>query len=224
MPLYTFESQTSFLRLRDKTVVVDTSYLINLIDINAPNNSLIFSFHEKVKQLNSRFIINAIVRQEFLKEIRKVQMIDTLLHLASTDPTLRTRYARFAGNRPLTARQLSNCYDKIYKDYLRAGDVNNLISSWQGSIESHALTQQQATRMNYYDDLENIVWSSLSRLMQNTGLAPTDAMIANFAFSSGADAIVTTDLDFIQVSSVIDVFMPAYLANQATSIYNPAID
>lgn len=78
--------------------------------------------------------------------------------------------------------------------------------------------------MRYYDDTENIFWSSITDLMQSTGLAPTDAMIANFAFAIGADAIVTTDLDYIQVAGVIDVFMPLYLANQATGVYNPTID
>jgi hypothetical protein len=78
--------------------------------------------------------------------------------------------------------------------------------------------------MNYFSGGGNISWNKLNTLMQSTGMAPTDAMIGNFAFSIGADALVTTDLDYMQLSGIIDVFRPAKLAQQAIGVYNPIID
>lgn len=58
-------------------------------------------------------------------------------------------------------------------------------------------------------------------------MAPTDAMIANFALALvKADAIVTTDLDYMQVAGtpLLDVYMPKALAMQAIGIYDPTLD
>ncbi len=229
MPLYTFESSSSFLRLKDKIIVADTSCLISLTDPDDINHSTILKFHKNVLGLNSLFLINVVVRQEFLKEIRKVQMIDTMLYLASRNPDLRARYAKFAkikhsGTAPLIAGQLKNCYDAIFKDHLRMGDVQELTSAWRGNINDTVLEQEKELHLEYYITAGGLAWGSLGDLMQTTGMAPTDAMIANFALSIEADAIVTTDLDFMQVSGVIDVFIPTGLANHAIHVYDPLID
>jgi predicted nucleic acid-binding protein len=240
MALFSFESLTSYLKLRDKSIVADSSYLYRLTDKTDFRHGLILAFHQKVRPINGQFFINVVIRQEFLREIRRVQMIDTMLHLATVDRNLRARYIAKAnarnsrnyykqhliisGNDPLTAEHLNDCYDDLFKEHLRNGDVQRLISNWKGNVDSSATAQEQAMQMNYISGGGSIPWNSLHKLMQATGMAPTDAMITNFALSIGADAIVTTDLDYMQVASIIDVFMPFSLAKQATGIYDPTND
>ncbi len=68
-----------------------------------------------------------------------------------------------------------------------------------------------------------IDWSAVGLLMQNTGMAPTDTMIANFALTIGADAILTTDSDYAPVENLIDVYMPRRGAEQCRA-YDSSID
>jgi hypothetical protein len=47
MALYSFESPNSYLKLRDKAIVVDTSYLFRLTDKSDYRHKSVLAFHEK---------------------------------------------------------------------------------------------------------------------------------------------------------------------------------
>lgn len=240
MALYSFESLRSYLKLRDRRIVADSSYLYRLSDTTDPRHNLVLNFHQRVRPINGKFFINVVIRQEFLREIRRVQMIDTMLYLVNKYPgRFRTRYVTSAnkknlrrpetqhlvitGNRPLTAEHLKECYDDLFKEHLRKGDVQMLNSNWIGNVDSYYQAQEQSMQMNYKSFGGTMDWTKLNNLMQATGMAPTDAMITNFALVMGA-AIVTTDLDYMQVANITDVFMPYSLARQAKGIYDRNLD
>ena len=56
-----------------------------------------------------------------------------------------------------------------------------------------------------------------------TGMSTTDAFIASFSLSYGVDAIVTTDIDYAPVQSLVDIYLPEELAIQAAE-YDASID
>jgi hypothetical protein len=99
MALFSFESPTSFRRLQNKRIVADSSYLYRLSDKTDFRHKTVLNFHERVKRIGGQFFINVVIRQEFLREVRKVQMIDTLLYLATTDPVLKARYVNKVNQR-----------------------------------------------------------------------------------------------------------------------------
>ena len=75
----------------------------------------------------------------------------------------------------------------------------------------------------FSDAATPIFWNRLGDLMDGTGLNSSDALITSFTFSIGADAIVTTDTDFAQISDRIDIYMPAEKADLCKA-YDPVED
>ncbi len=195
MALLTFESPNSARNIANKIVVTDTSYLVTLSDTNDPYYSTFTSFHNQAVLDGTNFFINVIVRQEFIKQVRKAQLIEAILALASSDPGLEARYKNVAGiTRPgktLTASNLNAQHDEIFKDHVRQGDYNILVNALRTGIWDEAKRIENTTSVNYVSDVGQISWEDLGALMNRSGLAPTDCMIANFAFFIQADAIVT---------------------------------
>ncbi len=66
--------------------MVDTSYLQDLSDSNEENFLTVFAFHQQAIANNTRFRLNAVARQEFLKLVRKSLLIDAILDLSSDLP------------------------------------------------------------------------------------------------------------------------------------------
>lgn len=238
MALYTFESERSYLNLKDGAVVADSSYLYCLSDKSDPRYGLVLDFHQRTKKINSEFFINVVVRQEFLKQVRKVQMIETMLYVARKYRHIKAAYiidANFAHQHPdkrhlqihdnqIRPDHLQDCYDALFKEHLRRGDVDTLTKSWQGNVSDYVTEQEKNMDLIYYSAQGSMSWDALYRLMQVSGMASTDAMICNFALTIGANAIVTADLDYIQMAKTIDVFMPHDLAVKAPHIYDPGLD
>ena len=218
MPIYTYESPNSPTRLTNKLAVVDTSYLQDLSDPHEENFLTVFAFHQKALTGNTRFRVNTVVRQEFLKLVRKSLLINAILNLSNSDPALEARY-RLATNiraQPLTLQNLNSTYERIYKDHSRQGDTSLLLDVMTTDVWQEVQLLETQANINYavVPSASVIDWSAIGLLIQNTGMAPTDAMIANFALTIGADALLTTDSDYAPVENLIDVYMPRRVADQ----------
>lgn len=233
MPIYTFESEHSLDKIRGKLVVPDTSYLISLFE----ENRLFLDFHSNATVTGTLFYINVIVRTEFTKAVRKSQLIKAILSLVNKDLVTARRYRTLLGmpNAAFTAVNLGSgdAYNKIYKDHVRKGDLQLLLSNLEDNIWRSVQWFERNGKFNYMSgrDISNLTqnqgtqisWDSLGNLLQETCLNSSDAMIANFAFSIGADAIVTTDTDFAQISDRIDIYMPGDKADMCKA-YDPVED
>lgn len=53
--------------------------------------------------------------------------------------------------------------------------------------------------------------------MSDVCMDATDAMIANLALNIGADAILTTDCDFVCLAPILDVYVPQSVAKQCAN-------
>ena len=227
MPIYTYESSNTLSRLANKLVIVDTSYLQDLSDPNEENFPIVFPFHRDAVANNTKFVLNVVVRQEFLKLVRKSLLIDAMLTLAQSDARIEDRYRAATNIRtnPLSYSNLNGTYERIYKDHLKLGDADLLLNALNRDFWHEVQLLEAQANIAYVGapSVGSITWESLGILMQNTGMAPTDAMIANCAFSIGADAILTTDTDYAPVGDLIDVYMPDRLATQCAA-YDLKID
>ncbi len=132
----------------------------------------------------------------------------------------------------------SDSYNKIYKDHVRKGDLQILLDKLEGNIWQTVDTFEKDGKFTFLGSKQTseiaradqspgekrkFSWQNLGELLEETCLNSNDAMIVNFAFSVVADAIVTTDSDFAQVSDRIDVYMPARLADLCKA-YDPVED
>ncbi len=117
MPIYTFESDHSPIRIKGKTVIADSSYLIALSE----KNKSIRDFHENALDNEVVFYINMVARQEFIKQVRKVQLIETIIALASSDKVLEQRYRDLLGmpDKEFTVKNLDSTYDRIFKNHVQ---------------------------------------------------------------------------------------------------------
>ncbi len=77
MPIYTFESEHSLDKIRGKIVVADTSYLISYSE----KNFNLRNFHEYALETGTVFYINVVIRTEFIKAIRKLQLVEAIFNL-----------------------------------------------------------------------------------------------------------------------------------------------
>jgi predicted nucleic acid-binding protein len=227
MPIYTYESPNSVSRLANKLVVVDTSYLQDLSDPNEENFASVFAFHQQALANDTRFLLNEVVRQELLKLVRKTLLIGAMLVVSSRDSALEARY-RFLTNirtQPLSPQNLNTTYERICKDHSKRGDTHLLLNALSKDIWRGVQQHERQANITYASSGSAgvVTWDALGELMQNTGMASTDGMIADFAFTIGADAIVTTDSDYAPVEDLIDVYMPRRIADQCND-YNSAID
>jgi hypothetical protein len=97
MPIYSFEGSQTVNRLAGKLVMVDTSYLIALSDEDDRYHNCIQPFHFSARTNGTAFIHNVVVRQEFLKDVRKKLLIGAMIELAAQDPQIEERYRRVTG-------------------------------------------------------------------------------------------------------------------------------
>jgi len=223
MALYTFESPRTKQRLFHKTVVVDASYLVALSDATDNHFPIVAPLHFQLKS-GTYFLINLVARQEFIKKIRSNLLINALLHLAS-DPAVEARYSHIAGINPAKSLNTANLgahLDRLFKDHVRNGDTKQLLDALSTDIWFQTQRLEKQANMSY-QEASGTTWDNVGRVIQLTGLAPADAMIANFALAVGADAILTTDCDFACLASIIDVYTPVAVAKGCV-VYNPTID
>lgn len=232
MPIYTFESDHSLAKIRGKIVVADTSYLISI----SQQNKVFLDFHSAALASGSLFYINVTVRTEFIKAIRKEQLIQAIIELVQKDAAIKQRYRKLLGmpKADFTGINLSSgeAYNKIYKDHVRKGDLKVLLDNLEGNIWPIVDKFEKDVQFNYLGgrqtstmvqiaqtsgERRNFSWDSLGELMEETCLNSSDALIVNFALSVGAEAIVTTDTDFAQICDRIDIFMPGDRANMCNA-------
>ena len=227
MPIYTYESPHSLPRLANKFVIVDTSYLQDLSDPNEENFETILEFHRQALANNTTFSLNVVVRQEFIKLVRKTLLINAIMDLSRTDPVMETRYRTVTGftSKPFTPENLKNAYEQIYKNHLKKNDFNLLLDAMKTDIWQEVQMLEDKANITYVSAPSKgaDTWEALGELVQKTGMTPTDAMIVNFAFMIDADAIVTTDCDYAPVEESIDVYMPLSIAQQCGT-YDPSLD
>ena len=171
------------------------------------------------------------MRQEFIKDVRKKVLIDAILSLAASNPVLEARYKSvLEQSKPLSVGNLKHGYEKIYKDHVKQGDdfvILTHIAESNSNIWETVSRFETETNLVYTrpkpgtngDDL----WQSLGELISLVGMDATDAMIANLAFNIGADAIITTDCDFVCLAPVLDVYVPESVAAQCVN-YNESAD
>lgn len=217
-------------------VVADTSYLVSLSEKRPP----FVDFHTKAVNVGTLFCINISIRTEFIKSVRKEQLIKAILSLVAKDRVIELRYRALLTmpKAAFTPASLSknDAYNKIYKNHVRQGDLKVLLANLEGNIWKTAERFEKDGGLNYLEDanrtgqsgsfadiLSRNFWDGLGELMEETCLNSSDAMIANFAFSIGAEAIVTTDTDFAQLSDLIEVYMPGEKADLCKA-YDPVED
>ena len=214
MALYTFQGLRAADRLAGKTVVADTSYLIAISDPDEKFYQDAMTLHEPASKNSTKFIINVIIRQEFLKQIRKIQYIQAILQLSQQSPQLDSRYKQvLSQNVDLTAKNLKYRYEDIYKDHVQKMDCDILFSALNKNVWDEVKTLEAQAGVLYLSRSGSLSWDDLGELMSENGLSPADGMITNFALKAEADAIVTTDCDYAQVADIIDVYMPAEVAD-----------
>jgi len=226
MALLTFESPNSIAKIKNKLIVADTSYLITLSDANDGRNFLFDDFHFKTLNAGANFIINVIVRQEFIKKTREIQMIEAIWDLYTTNPLLQSRYHTVLNfkYKPLTLANLgSSNADKIYKDHVKQNDSPMLLAALKKNIWDDVKQFEKRANLTYFGGGGQQSWDDMGKLMQTTGLSATDAMIANFALAIGADGIITGDCDFAPLSDILDIYIPNSIASMC-KIYDPAKD
>jgi predicted nucleic acid-binding protein len=238
MSIFTFESENSLEKIRGKIVVADTSYLISYSD----KTSSLRNFHQAALEAGAVFYINVIIRAEFIKAIRKLQLIDAILKLVDKDPALEQRYRNLSGISKVdfTVKNLGSNenYNKIYKDHVRKDDLQTLLSELEGNIWQTVDTFERDGKFTFLGarqtseianadqtsgERRKFSWNNLGQILDETCLNSNDAMIVNFALSVVADAIVTTDSDFAQISDQIDIYMPAGQADLCKA-YEPMDD
>src|SRR5437016_4879087 len=106
MALHTFESPRAAGRLTGQVGVLDTSYLVALLDPNDTHFLSAITFHRTVSGVAADFVLSLVVRQEFLKRVRKNLLIGAALSLAASDPAIEARYRRvLRTTRPLTVQR-----------------------------------------------------------------------------------------------------------------------
>ena len=219
MSIYSFESPRSIPRLAHAIAATDTSYLIGLCLDKRPS---IVQFHEDALSQKTEFFVNSVVRQEFLKYLRKSIIKNGIRDLVSSDPSLAARYQTVLGQ-PFHLRNLDYTFEKIYKDHVRRNDVSLLLDP-NLDVEAEEAGFLNYAKINYYETNDKEVgYDDLCQLINLYGMVPSDGMIAAFAFTIGAQAIVTLDTDFAHLSHSIDIYMPRDTADKCT-LYQPTAD
>ena len=233
--LYTFESPNTISRLTNQRVVADTSYVIA---VNTPQDdwtAVATPFHINAVINGVVFVINLTARQEFVHKIRGGLLAEKFIDLATHNTALRQAYAtelnasqsiRDAGLVAMPAglsALIRRRPDPLFKWHVREGNMTTLLQGVTFDIWAEAEQYLRDSYFSYEGGSGSLSWSDFGELVSSTGLAPTDAMIANFALGSGASAIISTDSDYIQIAARIDVYLPKALA-QRCAIYNALID
>lgn len=229
MPLYTFTSPFSVNRIAGRFVVIDTSYLIAISDSSEDLSGTISAFHNTALAKGSIFFMNVVARQEFIKWVRKTQLLTAMVELAKVDAAIDSRYRTILKNAvpnfatPLEERHLKTRFDALHKSHVLAGDVSELKKFLMLNIWQEVQRLEAQARINYFSGAGKISWDSLGLAMQKYGTDAPDSMIVNFAFSINAKSIVTTDCDYAQFVADIDVYMPETIA-KVCAAYSPQID
>ena len=225
MGLYTYESARAIKRVAGKQILVDTSYLQCISDSTDSRFPLLSAFHGQALARKTRFVVNAVVRQEFMTLVRKTILVETILARATTDPAADTRYRAALGQptKALTATSLKHGYERIYKDHLKADDLDALLSDLPKDIWAEVQQLEIAADVSYVPSGDTVSWDRLGEIIALTGLAVNDAMNVNFALSVEADGMVTADCDYAVVAELLDVFVPAEVAAQCVA-YDAALD
>ncbi|MCW3097979.1 MAG: hypothetical protein JWL77_3597 [Chthonomonadaceae bacterium] len=211
MALYSLESVHSPQRVAGNPVAVDTSYLIALSNPRHLFFNSVNTFHAQAQANGTEFVISVVVRQEFIKMVRKSLFADAMNNLASSDNAIYLRYQSILRQTPTSARLADNC-EKIVKDHVRRGDTSVILNAVNTDIWQEVQRLEAQAGMYYMSGTWASSWDDLGMLMQATGIAAPDGMIANMALSLALDAIVTTDCDYACISSIVDVYMPLTVA------------
>ena len=220
MPVYSFESPRSVPRLAHAVATADTSYLIGLCLDKKPS---IIQFHEDAINHKTEFFINSVVRQEFLKCLRKSTIINGIRELVKNDASFEARYQALLHPRPFRPSELDYTFEKIYKNHIRKDDVGLLLDS-NLDIAAQEAGFLDYAKINYYETNDKEVsFDDLCQLINLYGIVPSNGMIATFAFTIGARAIITLDTDFASLSDAIDVYMPREYADKC-AVYEPSAD
>lgn len=222
MALYSLESPKSLQRVAGNPVAVDTSYLVSLSDTTHQFFNLVSTFHLSAQSQNTEFIISVIVRQEFIKMVRKNLFVSAMHNLASNDPSFSARYRQCIGQSP-TSGSISMNYEKIVKDHIKNHDIYLLLQTIQTDIWQETQRLEKQAGVYYMSGMGSISWDDLGALMHDTGIASPDGMIANMAMYLEIESILTTDCDYASIAHEIDVYMPLRIA-QACKSYDPLID
>lgn len=231
MPLYTFTSLFSASRVTNQLLVADTSYLIALSDSNDDSHQSASNFHKAALASGTQFIINVIVRQEFIKWVRNIQLLKAMVTLANADATIDSRYRRILKSKaaapsasvPLERKHIKTRVDSLHKSHVTNDDVSRLTPYLTTDIWQEVQRLEKQSAIYYVSGAGSISWDDLGVTLAKYGTDVTDSMIANFAFFAGASAIATTDVDYAQFAPDIDVYMPETVA-KACAAYNPQLD
>ena len=224
MAIYSYQSPHSIGRLSNKIVMIDTSYLIGIADTDDVHANLLQPFHFQATGNGTVFVVNVIVRQEFIKDIRKKILAEAFLTILRENPELEERY-RAATNIKTKALSFENIVkniDSLQKSHAREGDINLLYGALMRDnqdIWKEVQRLEETLGLQYRGGTGNSqdLWDALGAMMKITCMSATDAMIANLAIAINADAILTADSDFVAIASSIDVFMPLDVARECTS-------
>ena len=227
MPLYTIESPNTIPRLTNARIMADTSYMMALADENDQFHSIVEPFHAAVHSQGANFSINFVVRQELMRLGRRRQLIAAIIELGSMDPVYDVRYRNVMRVKQ-RGKALKDCpipqfCESIYKTHVRQDDVHRLTALIAMDIWEEVQRFEGLANANYVRGDGKVSWDEAGNLIETGCLPPNDAMIANFALAFKHSAIVTTDCDYVRVSSLIDVYMPRSVAIPC-SLYDPAID
>ena len=231
MPIFTYEKHQSSKSLADKLAMVDTSYMIVLSDEDDSRNPIVAPFHINATQNGATFAINSVVRQEFIKDVRKKVLVDAILALSVSDENLADRYKLILGqDKPVTEASLRHGYDRIYKDHIKKADtflIRSSLATSESNIWEKVSRFESAAHLTYTRPKTGTsadgLWISLGSLMAAVCMDATDAMITNLAINIGADAIVTADCDFACLSPIFDIYLPKDIAEQCQG-YDETID
>ena len=216
--------------------MVDTSYLIAVTKITDHYNPIVDPFHRRALNDGVVFVINVVVRHEFIQKVRYGLLATAMQSLALNDPAIRARYeievGRFSASRPgAFEAAIERNVESLFKHHVKIGDTETILANIPQDIwsESERLIDQASVVYLGGDDLKSRSWPenswlSFGRLISETGMQPTDCMIANFAMQLGIRAIVTTDGDYAQVAGAMDIYMPRSRAVEYPTAYDSAKD
>ena len=201
MSIYTLESPNSPSRVATRLLVVDTSYMQDLADKHEEDHISVHEFHTRARAQKAKFRINDIVRQEFIKLVRKSHLIESIIDSVARDAQLEQRYRGVTGitRQELSPHNLRHDFERIYKDHIKQDDMQLLLSVLRLDALEVVLKLEMRTGIYYSSSPEanRASWEALGELVKVMGMSPADANIVLFALSIGADAIVTTDIDYI---------------------------
>src|SRR5258707_2336518 len=151
MPLYTFDSPRTPARLFETNLIADTSYLISYSDASHHFYPSVSTFHISSIANSATFFINVIVRQEFIKMVRKQALVVAMTALARADPSIEARYKSVLGiSRPLRPSDFTNSYVELYKEHTRLDDTAALLAALRFDIWREVYPLETIADMTYF--------------------------------------------------------------------------